>query len=463
MLGRAADNALSVGVNGSMTEPAAPSSPSGAGDVEGFHPEAHSWIFVPEARADSPTTGATSWGCPTASASSTPKEEGPGLHEDPAVGPGSSATLEAAEPPPSSPAIPFPPMLLADEAESEMTIVQAPDSETMRPATPVGDDPLAGSKSLLEPNASSAPPSPAAPSSSPGGSPPTVPPSELSGPGWAAAEEAANVAGPEDTTPVQPGEVGSGVADSDGVCSLGTDRATASGSGASTSGEAGYSSGGESGGEELTANASDEDEGGSETVVEGDGSSVEHALPDGAAASSVASLATDASYPSPRPRLAPAPLSDSLLLEGEAVAALAVSELLAGELIGAHWPLHEWWPLHHSPQPASTHPSPVTVPVRIEPLPPSRLSSGAERARKAPHDGRHKDASGGVEVPPGVIVTWGRPFALLTVLLASHAAAFLLGLALGKPKGSVSHEQYTLRRFGSSAGPYGAYSRLCAH
>ncbi|KAL1514976.1 hypothetical protein AB1Y20_004051 [Prymnesium parvum] len=65
-------------------------------------------------------------------------------------------------------------------------------------------------------------------------------------------------------------------------------------------------------------------------------------------------------------------------------------------------------------------------------------------------------------------LTWARylasqPLAFVAVLLASHAAAFLLGLAMGRGGPGVERRvpaDYMLqRRF--SSGPYGYHARLC--
>jgi len=59
---------------------------------------------------------------------------------------------------------------------------------------------------------------------------------------------------------------------------------------------------------------------------------------------------------------------------------------------------------------------------------------------------------------------WGRPLAVVAVLLASHAAALLLGIMIGRHHTSSSesilvHGATLARRF--SSGPFGTHARLC--
>lgn len=57
---------------------------------------------------------------------------------------------------------------------------------------------------------------------------------------------------------------------------------------------------------------------------------------------------------------------------------------------------------------------------------------------------------------------WSRPLALVAILLASHAAAFFLGLAIGRRTEGAAVpfvDSILVRRY--SSGPAGMYSRLC--
>jgi hypothetical protein len=63
---------------------------------------------------------------------------------------------------------------------------------------------------------------------------------------------------------------------------------------------------------------------------------------------------------------------------------------------------------------------------------------------------------------PPSLVPWGRPLAIVAVLLASHAAVLLLGVAIGRQQHATASTQSTepmlIRRF--SSGPTGVHARL---
>ena len=151
-----------------------------------------------------------------------------------------------------------------------------------------------------------------------------------------------------------------------------------------------------------------------------------------------------------------ATLSHSLMAEGEDVAALAVSELL-----GSNWPLL-----------TTTLPSPLCLSPPI----PRRCESGGTDPAARGFEGGADDAHA-TRQPEGTPLlsaagsAWGyltsQPMALVAVLIASHAAAFLLGLAIGRSErgggigsAATAASDYMLqRRF--SSGPFGVHARLC--
>ena len=154
-------------------------------------------------------------------------------------------------------------------------------------------------------------------------------------------------------------------------------------------------------------------------------------------------------------------LSRSLLEQGDEIAALAVSELL-----GSNWPLMTTTTL----TPLSPSPS---IPRQCE-----SVNSSDPAVSFTEEDWERQDLLRRQPACPQCLqddatklaktCTWGQyfstqPVALLAVLIASHAAAFLLGLAIGRGRGMIQNsasECMLQRRF--SSGPYGMHARLCA-
>jgi len=175
--------------------------------------------------------------------------------------------------------------------------------------------------------------------------------------------------------------------------------------------------------------------------------------------SSTPALAVDTS-PLTRPSASPgaaslpvATLSNSLLEEGEAVAALAVSELL-----GSQWPLI-----------TTTLPSPpcLSPPISRRCDSDSGGAPSVGSSEDAPCERAERQEGTGSRLQR--VSTWGQylssqPMTVVVVLLASHAAALLLGLAIGRGRAGVAPSpaaEYMLqRRF--SSGPYGMHARLCS-
>lgn len=193
---------------------------------------------------------------------------------------------------------------------------------------------------------------------------------------------------------------------------------------------------------------------------------------------------------SPRPLASSAPASPNMLQEagGDLVAGLAVSEILSAE---SAWPL----PV------ASTTPPPLPslCDASYDEPPPAPLAGEAREAREArrlgalafpPPNGKELIQDGKASVSSGAtadaedteseadaidelldpLVCWGqawaRPLALVAVILASHAACLLLGVAIGKATArsdagghAAVNDTYLTRRF--SSGATGAHARLC--
>jgi len=178
--------------------------------------------------------------------------------------------------------------------------------------------------------------------------------------------------------------------------------------------------------------------------------------------------------PLPAPVLPPPVMSNSLLEEGEAVAALMISEILCGA-----------WPTCTSALPSPSIASPARLrraasggSDRIVSSPTELVRSGSgsseEQWVRAPSYGECAHEPGCTPLDDDArnahckSPAWARyigaqPLAIVAVLIASHAAAFLLGLAVGR--GGPSTERRSApdcmlaRRF--SSGPYGYHARMC--
>lgn len=216
--------------------------------------------------------------------------------------------------------------------------------------------------------------------------------------------------------------------------------------------------------------------------------------------------------PMPTPASSPNCLSESLLHEGESVAELAVSEILSAECplpsASAARPSmaasDAWcaWRADATSCPASPQPPPSPPPplpaehhgacdderrplsaarrLGVLPFPPCTATTSAttggaaspassKRKRAADDessDGEADDAPFDVDLwcggPSSLgVYPWGRPLALVAVLLASHAAVLLLGVAIGRQQQAYaghSAEPMLIRRF--SSGPQGTHARL---
>ena len=93
-----------------------------------------------------------------------------------------------------------------------------------------------------------------------------------------------------------------------------------------------------------------------------------------------------------------------------------------------------------------------------------RSAAGDETERKSEHE-EVEDVSYQLAYMLSPSSFWGRPLALVAVLLASHAAALLLGAVLGAKHQAACQSSYAgggdmclTRRF--SSGPYGTHARL---
>ena len=165
------------------------------------------------------------------------------------------------------------------------------------------------------------------------------------------------------------------------------------------------------------------------------------------------------------PTLSPKNLSASLLHEGETVAALAVSELLTPEMLGAESPLASSTTSHDA------EPAPTSAPRKLGALayPPVQcaLCGALTTPRPRPSEKGEEGAEG---VGPSLALVdtlaplLSRPLPLVAVLLASHAAAVLLGVVIGRAVPAhvnaalVESNICLARRF--SSGPYGTHARL---
>jgi len=214
------------------------------------------------------------------------------------------------------------------------------------------------------------------------------------------------------------------------------------------------------------------------------GAPVADGSPDGAGLASVQVDAEDGGVllapptqqsapPSPLPSSSPRVMSESLLREGENVAALAVSEILSPEC-----------PLPAAAQPRSTAasdasfdgscaekpPAPtelstprklglLSFPPVLDALPPAKAPSEDDAAAD---DDAMELAVWWQGSPAISLCPWGRPLALVAVLLASHAAVLLLGVVIGRQQQAASADRggdaMLIRRF--SSGPQGIHARL---
>jgi hypothetical protein len=224
--------------------------------------------------------------------------------------------------------------------------------------------------------------------------------------------------------------------------------------------------------------------------------------------------------PSPvaTPEFSPRHMSDSLLHEGESVAALAMSEILSPEC--------SLLPPHGQPSMAASDASYDGRPPFAAPSEPPAMCAAPDESCTYEHEHLTKEprgparkygvlqgitelafpsagavagpvaaavaaaaaaaaaapSKGGVEVSddeeeydsldtalgmwwgpaPTSLVPWGRPLAIVAVLLASHAAVLLLGVAIGRQQHATASTQSTepmlIRRF--SSGPTGVHARL---
>jgi len=215
---------------------------------------------------------------------------------------------------------------------------------------------------------------------------------------------------------------------------------------------------------------------------------------EGAAALAAATPPVDEPPMSP-PVTTSTPNSPTMLRETGDLAALAVSEILYAE---SEWPLPASQVAPSSPPPPLTcsdasydEPPPCAIagdPPRNEARklgarafpPPKKASSSSDG-----HEGARGCGEGGTSATeddddaesddllddlfePLVCwgQTWARPLAIVAVLVASHAACILLGVALGKAAQSkevscaaAAEGAYLTRRFSSGAG--GTHARLC--
>jgi hypothetical protein len=163
-------------------------------------------------------------------------------------------------------------------------------------------------------------------------------------------------------------------------------------------------------------------------------------------------------------------LGESILKEGEAIAALAVSEILSNE-----------WPTGPAPPPLTS--SPLANSESAEQ--PFAFPSMLDGAEKPSHDDNEKScdecsASEEEDFPyfdacflPWIdfeIFTqsafWRRPLTIAAVLIASHVAALVVGVAVGKhlqlchtSAAAEADGVYLTRRF--SSGAAGQHARLC--
>lgn len=164
-------------------------------------------------------------------------------------------------------------------------------------------------------------------------------------------------------------------------------------------------------------------------------------------------------------------LSNSVIEESEAVAALMISEILGNT-----------FPITSNMSTPQLSASPIAM-RELHDVPIHGVTSYSADdwvqadcidaamveelfgARAQEQECAHLDDDG---TPLPRPLTWARyistqPLALVAVLLASHAAAFLLGLAIGRGSQGMDRRAATdcalQRRF--SSGPYGYHARLC--
>lgn len=189
-------------------------------------------------------------------------------------------------------------------------------------------------------------------------------------------------------------------------------------------------------------------------------------------------------------------LGASILQEGEAIAALAVSEILSNE-----------WPTTSHTTPSASAPFVSSADAANLPPPPPSLGvslarrlgalafpttlGGAKEGKGAgerpacaggdyfgnvPDDAYSEAGDDGLDLlgllfPPSAWGgSWSRPLAIAAVLLASHAAALMVGIAIGRQlqlcssahssaAAASAQDVYLTRRF--SSGASGQHARLC--
>lgn len=213
------------------------------------------------------------------------------------------------------------------------------------------------------------------------------------------------------------------------------------------------------------------------------------AVHEGAAATAAAAER----LPTPPPMAASVPASPTMMREtGDIVATLAVSEILSAE---SQWPLPLSLTSPLQPQPLTCsdasydEPSPPSHPVSADSARAEARKLGALAFPPIAADAAPAKGSCAADAPPAAaeeesdsesdtdllddileplvpcLQAWVRPLALVAVLVASHAACLLIGVALGKAQSSQSscaaaaEGAYLTRRF--SSGPSGTHARLC--
>uniref|UniRef100_A0A6U7GJ49 Uncharacterized protein n=1 Tax=Haptolina brevifila TaxID=156173 RepID=A0A6U7GJ49_9EUKA len=163
------------------------------------------------------------------------------------------------------------------------------------------------------------------------------------------------------------------------------------------------------------------------------------------------------------PALSPKTLSESILHEGEDVAALAVSDILSPSS-----PLGVSRSASHASDISQPHPPSLwgecSGPLKLPVLGSACMLCGQVTApQKEPSLNKGDEAT---EEPLPLVAfwpvashLWSRPLAMVAVLVATHAAAFLLGVVLGRHQAAEPKtEECLTRRF--SSGPYGNHARL---
>lgn len=169
----------------------------------------------------------------------------------------------------------------------------------------------------------------------------------------------------------------------------------------------------------------------------------------------------DPETPLHTPVPSPKNLSESLLQDGETVAALAISEILspssplvsrsgshASDISPPYSPPSLWGECSGPLKP----PVPGSACVLCGQEPPAKAPSAEKGAKQ---EAKQEDFPASALWSP----LWSRPLAIVAVLVATHAATLMLGVVLGRQTAiEPKAEECLARRF--SSGPYGNHARL---